>query len=144
MNALQNWRTEAKALPGHMFESRSARPAAHGFIPDARRASAHVSDAPLGYFLGWRFWLCRKLKHRCLLTLDEFGQQDGLPIWKLERVMMHPRHVFVDLPKDRRPGLYCFHPPGKEAKGSRAAFHFLGKSKLCSRKNAHRRCTVIR
>jgi hypothetical protein len=22
MNALQNWRTEAKALPGHMFESR--------------------------------------------------------------------------------------------------------------------------
>ena len=39
------------------------------FIPDDRRASAHVSDAPLGCFLGWRFWLCRKLKHRCLLTL---------------------------------------------------------------------------
>ena len=34
-----------------------------------RRASAHVSDALLGSFLGWRFWLCRKLKHRCLLTL---------------------------------------------------------------------------
>src|SRR2546430_13243433 len=25
--------------------------------------------ALLGCFLGWRFWLCRKLKHRCLLTL---------------------------------------------------------------------------
>jgi hypothetical protein len=69
-----------------------------------RRISADVNDAPVGYFLGWRFWLCRKLKHRCLLTLDEFGQQDGLPIRKLECVMMHPRHVFVDLPKDRRPG----------------------------------------
>jgi hypothetical protein len=46
-----------------------AMPAARGFIPDDRRTSAHVSDAPLGCFLGWRFWLCRKLKHRCLLTL---------------------------------------------------------------------------
>jgi hypothetical protein len=47
----------------------AAAPAASGFIPDDRRTSAHVSDAPLGCFLGWRFWLCRKLKHRCLLTL---------------------------------------------------------------------------
>jgi hypothetical protein len=90
-------------------------PAARGFIPDDRRASAHVSDAPLDCFLGWRFWLCRKLEHRCLLTLDEFGQQDGLPIRKLKCVMMHPRLVFVDLPKDRRPGFYCFRPPAKEA-----------------------------
>src|SRR5262245_29437570 len=87
--------------------------------------------------------LCRKLKHRCLLTLDEFGQQNGLPIRKFERVMMHPRHVFVDLPKDRRPEL-GFRPPANKAKGSMAAFHFLGKSKLRSRKNAHRRCAVIR
>jgi hypothetical protein len=74
-------------------------PAAHGLIPDDRRTSAHVADTPLDCFLGWRFGLCRKLKHRCLLTLDEFGQQDGPPIRKLECVMMHPRHVFVDLPK---------------------------------------------
>src|SRR5262249_37322272 len=39
-------------------------PAARGFIPDDRRTSAHVSSALLGCFLGWRFWLCRKLKHR--------------------------------------------------------------------------------
>jgi hypothetical protein len=146
MNALQNWRTEARpagAIAHYVREPLDA-PAARGFIPDDRRTSAHVSDAPLCYFLGWRFWLCRELKYRCFLTLDEFGQQDGLPIRKLECVMMHPRHVFVDLPKDRRPGFYGFHPPAKEAKGSRPAFHFLGKSKLCSRKNAHRRCTVIR
>jgi hypothetical protein len=48
----------------------SAEPAAHSFIPDDRRTSAHVSDAPLGCFLGWRFWLCRKLEHSCLLTLE--------------------------------------------------------------------------
>jgi hypothetical protein len=53
------------ALPSPL----AAAPAASGFIPDDRRASAHVSDALLGCFLGWRFWLCRKLKHRCLLTL---------------------------------------------------------------------------
>jgi hypothetical protein len=35
-----------------------------------RRTSADVNDAPLGCFLDWRLWLCRKLKHRCLLTLE--------------------------------------------------------------------------
>jgi hypothetical protein len=30
---------------------------------------AHVRDAPLDFFLGWRFWLCRKLEHRCFLAL---------------------------------------------------------------------------
>jgi hypothetical protein len=33
------------------------------------RMSADINDARLGCFLGWRFWLCRKLKHGCLLTL---------------------------------------------------------------------------
>src|SRR5260370_23758549 len=56
--------------------------------------------------------------------------------------MMHRLNVFVDLPKDRRPGFYYSHPPVKEAKWS--AFHLLGKSKLCSRKNAHRRCGILR
>src|SRR6516165_89134 len=56
--------------------------------------------------------------------------------------MMHPRHVLVDLPKDRRPELYCFGLAAKEAK--RGALHLLGKSKLCSRKNAHRRCRIFR
>src|SRR5438034_8163585 len=58
--------------------------------------------------------------------------------------MMQPRHVFVDLPKDRRPEVYRFRPPPGEAKGGGGAFHLLGKSKLCSRKNAHRRCGILR
>src|SRR5215470_17897893 len=57
---------------------------------------------------------------------------------------MHPRHVFVDLPKDRRPEVYRFRSPRGEAKGGGGAFHLLGKSKLCSRKNAHRRCRILR
>src|SRR5262245_66196768 len=58
--------------------------------------------------------------------------------------MMHPRHVFVDLPKDRRPEVYRFRSPRGEAKGGGGAFHLLGKSKLCSRKNAHRSCRILR
>jgi hypothetical protein len=57
---------------------------------------------------------------------------------------MHPRPVFVDLPKDRRPEVYRFRPPRREAKGGGGAFHLLGKSKLSSRKNAHRRCGILR
>src|SRR5262245_65592066 len=56
--------------------------------------------------------------------------------------MMHPRHVLIDLPKDRRPEVYYFGLVAEEAK--RGAFHILGKSKLCSRKNACRRCGILR
>src|SRR6266516_5641982 len=56
--------------------------------------------------------------------------------------MMHPRNVFVDLPKDRRLGFSYSPSPVKEANWS--AFHLLGKGTLCSGKNAHRRCGIIR
>src|SRR5262249_58763014 len=56
--------------------------------------------------------------------------------------MMHPRHVLFDFPKDRPPEVYCFGLAAKEAK--RGPFHHLGKSKLCSRKNAHRHCGILR
>src|SRR5438046_8560037 len=58
--------------------------------------------------------------------------------------MMHPRNVLVDLPKDRRPEVYRFRPPRGDAKGCRGAFDLLRKSKLRSRKNAHRRCGILR
>jgi len=116
----------------------------HRFIPDDRRTSAHVTDAPLCCFLGWRFWLCRKLEHRCLLTLAQIREENTGAIRKLERIVMHPRLVLVDLPKDRRPEVYRFCPPRGEAKGCGGAFHLLGKRKLCSRKNAHRRCRILR
>jgi hypothetical protein len=80
-----------------------AMPTARGFIPDNRRTSAHVSDAPLGCFLAWHFWLCRKLKYRCLLPFAQICQENTGAIRKLEGIVMHPRLVFVDLPKDRRP-----------------------------------------
>jgi hypothetical protein len=32
---------------------------------------AVFADAPLGCFLSWRLRLCRKLKHRCLVTLEQ-------------------------------------------------------------------------
>jgi hypothetical protein len=54
MNALQNWRTEAKALLGPSpitFESRQQCRRLVGYS-EYRRVSAHVRDAPLSYFLG--------------------------------------------------------------------------------------------
>ena len=53
--------------------------------------SAHVGDTPLGCFLGWRFGLGRKLKHRCRLTFEQIGQEHHLAIGEFERIVMHPR-----------------------------------------------------
>src|SRR5258708_33663799 len=64
--------------------------------------SANVDDARLGRRLGWRFRLCRKLKHRCLLTLMQVRQENKRAIRKFECVMMSLRYVLVDLSKDRR------------------------------------------
>src|SRR5258706_13340271 len=74
--------------------------------------SANVDDARLGRRLGWRFWLCRKLKHRCLLTLMQVRQENKRAIWKFECVVMDLGYVLVDLSKDRRSGAYC--SPAKE------------------------------
>ena len=48
-------------------------------IPISRviqRMSADVDDARLGLCLSWRLRLCRKLKHRCLLTLMQVCQEN--------------------------------------------------------------------
>jgi hypothetical protein len=66
---MQNRSIASYRISGSGQAEPPALPAARGFVPDDRRVSAYVNDTPLGYFLGWRFWLCRKLKHRCLLTL---------------------------------------------------------------------------
>src|SRR5215831_10259220 len=110
----------------------------HSFTPlCARRAVLpDVGDAPLSLRLGCGRRLRGKLQDCRLLTLDEFRQQDGLPIRKLERVMMHPRLVLVDLPKDRR---LVAHPARAQAEESgRRACDLPGKRELRSRKNAHR------
>src|SRR5207244_9876467 len=65
----------------------------------------------------------------------------GLPIRKFERVMMHPRLVLVDLPKDRR---LIGHPARAQAEESgRRARDLPGKRELRSRKDAHRHSGVF-
>ena len=59
--------------------------------------SANVDDARLGRRLGWRFRLCRKLKHRCLLTLMQVRQENKRAIRKFERIVMNLWYVLVDL-----------------------------------------------
>src|SRR5438128_11638108 len=97
--------------------------------------SANVDDARLGRRLGWRLRLCRKLKHRCLLTLMQVRQENKRAIGKFECVVMHLWYVLVDLSKDRRSGAYC--SPAKET--GRRTYHLHGNRELCSGKTAHRR-----
>src|SRR5215831_13456005 len=106
-----------------------------------RRISPDVSDPLLRLGLGCGRWLRRQLQHGRLLTLDEFGQEHGLPIRKLERVMVHPRLVLVDLPKDRR---LVGHPARTQAEESGCgACNVAGKRKLRSRKHAHCRGDIF-
>src|SRR5215475_2683693 len=104
------------------------------------RMSADVHDARLGLCLSWRLRLCRKLKHRCLLTLMQVRQENKRAIRKFERVMMHLWYVLVDLSKDRRSGAYC--SPAKET--GRRTYHLRGKGELRSGKDADRRCGILR
>src|SRR5262245_26463910 len=130
-----------------VLNSKKGRPAEerplHPFTPLCVRRAVlpDVGDALLGLRLGCSLRLSGKLQHGCLLTLDEFGQQDGLPIRKFERVMVHPRLVLVDLPKDRR---LVGHSARAQAKESgRRACDLPGKRELRSRKNAHRHSGVF-
>src|SRR5215467_4409284 len=112
-------------------------------IPISRviqRMSANVDDARLGRRLSWRLWLCRKLKHRCLLTLMQVRQENKCAIRKFECVVMHLWYVLIDLSKDRRSGAYC--SPAKET--GRRTYHLRGKGELRSGKNADRRCRILR
>src|SRR5262249_57459221 len=95
-----------------------------------------VGDALLGLRLGCSLRLRGKLQHGCLLTLDEFGQQDGLAIRKFERVMVHSRLVPVDLPKDRRLVGHSARAQAKES-GPRAC-DLPRKRDLRSRREPHR------
>src|SRR5215831_955685 len=99
-----------------------------------RRMSADVHDARLGLCLSWRLRLCRKLKHRCLLTLMQVRQENKRAIRKFECVVMHLWYVLVDLSKDRRPGAYC--SPAKET--GRRTYHLRGKGELRSGKKTIR------
>src|SRR5258708_34086050 len=83
-------RTAKKAAPPRsgLFIFCAAVRAARALLPD-------VGDALLSLRLDGGRRLPGKLLACRLLTLDEFGQQDGLPIRKFELVMSHPRWVTV-------------------------------------------------
>jgi hypothetical protein len=61
----------------------------------------------------------RKLKHRCLLTLNQACQENARAVGKFECVMMHLVHVLFDLPKDRPPEVYCFPPSSQTSRTER-------------------------
>jgi hypothetical protein len=63
----------------------------------------------LDFYVGCGNGLRRKLENRCFLTFKHVSQQHGLPVWKLQGIMMGSRVVLVNLPKDYAPVIE--HPP---------------------------------
>ena len=59
--------------------------------------------------------MSRKLKHCCCLTFRQVRQKLNVPVGKFQCVMVCARLAFVDLPKDGRGVLDCFHFPAKQA-----------------------------
>src|SRR6266568_2357682 len=68
--------------------------------PSCPTTSADIQDARLDLCLSWRLRLCRKLKHRCLLTLMQVRQENKRAIREFECVVMHLWYVLVDLSFD--------------------------------------------
>jgi hypothetical protein len=42
-----------------------------------------------------------QLQHGCVLAFAQPGEQHGLPVGELQRIVMHPRLAHVDLPESR-------------------------------------------
>jgi hypothetical protein len=104
--------------------------------------STDVSNPFLGFYFSRGDGLRWKLEHRCFLTLPQISQQDHLPVWKLQRIMMGVWVVLVDLSKDSRRVIDHFHLPPKPP--ASAAPYRSGEGKLCSRKNANCRVDIFR
>src|SRR5216684_2055358 len=76
--------------------------------PQARpKKLADVFRAFLLFDLSFRHRLSGKLQHGRFLALTKVGQEYNVPIRKLERIMVHTRHVLVDLSKNRRSVTKC-------------------------------------
>jgi hypothetical protein len=46
-----------------------------------------------------RSWAARKLEHSCRLTFAQIGQENGLPIGKLQGIVVNARLVLADCRK---------------------------------------------
>src|SRR5688572_23226575 len=66
------------------------------------RMSADVGNPFLRLRLRGVLRLGGKLQHRRFLALAQIGEQNDLSVRELERIVMHPKRVLVDLPEDRR------------------------------------------
>src|SRR4051812_10858329 len=84
-------------------------------VPPESARSADVRDPFLRLRLGGGSWLSGKLKHCCSLTFIQVRQKLNVPVGKFQRVVVCVRLVFVNLPKDGRGVLDCFHFPAKHA-----------------------------
>jgi hypothetical protein len=103
--------------------------------------STDVSNPFLRLYFSRGNRLCRKLEHRCFLTLQQVSQQHHLPVGKFQRIMMRSRVVLVDLPKDGRRVIDDLHLPAKQPEA--AAPYRSGEGKLRPRKNANRRIGIL-
>jgi hypothetical protein len=104
--------------------------------------SADMRDPFLGLCLVGCERLCRKLKHSRFLAFDQLCQEDELPVWKFQRVMMRSRFILVDLPENGRRVIDYTHVQAKQP--ARPAPYLLGKGELRSRKNANGRSSIFR
>jgi hypothetical protein len=93
----------------------------------------------LDFYVGCGNGLRRKLENRCILTFKHVSQQHGLPVWKLQGIMMGSRVVLVNLPKDCGPVIEHLRHPAEQPAAYTAPYR-SGEGKLCSRKNTN--CSV--
>jgi len=84
----------------------------------------------------------RQLKHYCLLTFHQIGQEDELPVWEFQRIVMRRRALFVDLPKDRRS--VTGHLPAPAQQSRRSALDRICKRQFGARQNANSNPSTFR
>jgi hypothetical protein len=103
---------------------------------------ADVCDARLGLHLfsgrrnGWQ------LQHGRFLALAQLGQEDGLAVRELQRIVVAVRDVFVNLAEDRGLVDGGLGTPAEQAVGN--AGDLLGEREFSARKDANRGRGIFR
>jgi hypothetical protein len=82
--------------------------------------------------VGWLGW---KLKHCRCLTFRQVRQKLNVPIREFQRIVVRAWLAFVDLPKDGRSVLDCFHFTAKQA--NPRALWLLIEGEFSARKNTN-------
>src|SRR5439155_11511499 len=133
------WRlfaTKRRQIPPHIGQS----PARTLLLPDACPISNPMTNSlpderiallPLRCVHGAR--RSRQLQHGCVLAFAHPGEEDGLPVGELQRIVMHARLAHVDLPElcHFLPELSDFHAREKSKKA--LVLHLLFERDLRAR-----------